>query len=206
MTSAQHAANRANAQFSTGPRTEEGKSRSRMNGYSHGLTGLTLVMTEEEHARFEFFSASLMKNLSPVGALEQDLAQSIAMDRWRLNRIKAIEQNLFAMAEFEDPDCDPSETFQKQSKQLNLLTLYESRISRNVERTLKQLKQLQTERLAKDDEKLHEAALIYKLKEMKGLPFDAQADGFGFSTPEIAHRALLDEARAAHKAALKRAA
>jgi hypothetical protein len=38
MTAAQLAASRANAQLSTGPRTEEGKRRSSLNAFRHGLT------------------------------------------------------------------------------------------------------------------------------------------------------------------------
>ncbi len=45
----QFAANRANAKKSTGPKTPEGKNRSRMNGFKHGFTGHATVTTEEDH-------------------------------------------------------------------------------------------------------------------------------------------------------------
>jgi len=38
-----------------------------------------------------------MKSLAPDGAMEIQLAQRIATDSWRLNRISAIEDNLFAL-------------------------------------------------------------------------------------------------------------
>ena len=36
--------NRANAQRSTGPKTEEGKQRSSLNALRHGLTGQTIIL------------------------------------------------------------------------------------------------------------------------------------------------------------------
>ena len=201
VSEAQLAANRANAQHSTGPRTAEGKAHSSKNGWKHGLTGQTLVMTERRPRPLQKFSTQIIATLAPAGALEEDLAQSIAMDRWRLNRIKAIEQNIFAMGESAD-----EETFLAHAKQLNLLTLYESRIGRGVERTMKELKQLQAERLSKRGTQLTNTALLYRLAEMKNLPFDREADGFGFSIPEIARHARLEEARRLQKIAQKRAA
>jgi hypothetical protein len=43
---AQIAANRRNAHKSTGPRTEEGKNRSRCNAFRHGLTAQVTLMTD----------------------------------------------------------------------------------------------------------------------------------------------------------------
>ena len=42
--SRQIAANRANAKRSTGPKTEQGKARSRMNAWKHGLTAEDIVI------------------------------------------------------------------------------------------------------------------------------------------------------------------
>ena len=44
----QLAANRANAQKSTGPRTPEGKSKSRLNAFRHGITAQVIVMPPEQ--------------------------------------------------------------------------------------------------------------------------------------------------------------
>ena len=44
------AANRRNAQMSTGPRTEEGKSRSRRNAVKHGILSSALHITEGDGA------------------------------------------------------------------------------------------------------------------------------------------------------------
>ena len=45
---AQIAANRANAQRSTGPRTEEGKEKSARNALNHGLCAERVVIDEED--------------------------------------------------------------------------------------------------------------------------------------------------------------
>ena len=90
-------ANRSNALLSTGPKTEEGRKRSSMNALRHGLTGQVTTMTDEDRAAHDKFSEALIKDLAPDGAMEIQLAQRIATDSWRLNRISAIEDNLFAL-------------------------------------------------------------------------------------------------------------
>ncbi len=111
------------------------------------------------------FSASIVENLAPEGAMETQLAQRIATDSWRLNRISAVEDNLFALGhhakwdEIETPDSDnaaeihaaltAAKVFQAESKQLQLLTLYEQRINRNIQKNLATLQALQAARLAK---------------------------------------------------------
>src|ERR1700731_2891577 len=156
----QLAANRNNAQKSTGPRTAEGRSRSRLNALRHGLTGQVTTMTEEDRAARDKFSEALIKNLAPEGAMETQLAQRIATDSWRLNRISAVEDNLFALGLHQnagqlcpgEPQIDAALTtarvFTQESHQLQLLTLYEQRLNRAVEQNLVLLQSLQTARKA----------------------------------------------------------
>jgi hypothetical protein len=89
-------ANLANAQHSTGPKTEKGKHRTRLNAYRHGLTGQIRLLTAEENEAFELHCAGIRESLQPVGALETELAQSIAEDHGRLKRARAIETGIFA--------------------------------------------------------------------------------------------------------------
>src|ERR1039457_867292 len=94
-------ANRNNALLSHGPVTEAGRKRSSMNALRHGLTGQVTSMTDEDRAAHDTFSKALMKDLAPAGAMEVQLAQRIATDSWRLNRISAIEDNLFALGQLQ---------------------------------------------------------------------------------------------------------
>ncbi len=92
----QLAANRANAKKSTSPRTPKGKAICEMNGFQHGFTGLAVVMTNEDREVMNAFVKPYMQRLNPIGEIELQLAQTIAHDNFRLNRLKAIEENMFA--------------------------------------------------------------------------------------------------------------
>jgi len=52
-TAAQIAANRANAQHSTGPRTPEGKTASSMNALKHGADAASVVIPGEDPAQYD---------------------------------------------------------------------------------------------------------------------------------------------------------
>jgi hypothetical protein len=202
----QLAANRRNALRSTGPRTEEGKKASALNARRHHLTGQVTTMTDADRIMHDAFSASIVENLAPEGAMETQLAQRIATDSWRLNRISAVEDNLFALGhnaksdeiETEDPEIHAALTaakvFQEESKQLQLLTLYEQRINRNIQKNLATLQALQAARLAKRETEMKEAKKLLQLSEMKGLPYEPIKDGFVFSNAEI-HAAIDKERR-----------
>ncbi len=199
-------ANRRNAQRSTGPRTEEGKKASALNAHRHNLTGQVTAMTDADRIMHDAFSASLVESLAPEGAMEIQLAQRIATDSWRLNRLSAIEDNLYALGhsahsddiETEHPEIHAALTaakvFQEESKQLQLLTLYEQRINRNIQKNMAMLQALQTARVAKREVEMKEAKKLLQLSEMKGLAYEPTKDGFVFSTAQI-HAAIDKERR-----------
>ena len=155
----QLAANRANAKLSTGPRTEEGKARSAMNGFTSPLTGLTAVMTNEDRIAQREFVDAFIADCDVLGAVELQYANTLAHDNWRLNRIKSIEENIFAVGY----EINPGQTFSSPIPQveaafahalsfmthaeiLNKLSLIEARLSRNIARTTKLLAERQAQR------------------------------------------------------------
>src|SRR6202035_3357582 len=91
------AINRANSQRSTGPRTEAGKQRCKLNALRHGLTGQTIVLPTEDHAAYERYAHSLLNECQPKGAIETQLVQSLIDNSWRLNRVAAVETNLLSL-------------------------------------------------------------------------------------------------------------
>ncbi|MBV9034055.1 MAG: hypothetical protein JO182_06140, partial [Acidobacteriaceae bacterium] len=81
------AANRANAQLSTGPRTDAGKAKSSLNAVKTGLTGRTVLLPNDEVAAYEAHIERFRKEFQPVGDQETHLVQSLADTQWRLDRI-----------------------------------------------------------------------------------------------------------------------
>jgi hypothetical protein len=91
----QIAANRLNAQKSTGPRTSDGKRRSRQNALRHGLTAQTVIDTLEDADEYRAFEADILAGCSPRSSVEHALASRLASLLWRLRRATAIEGGLF---------------------------------------------------------------------------------------------------------------
>jgi hypothetical protein len=187
-------ANRRNALRSTGPKTIEGKSNSSRNNLRHGLTGQINILPTEDREAHDAFCNELSDSLKPETPMEHQLAYSVAEDSWRLNRARAIENNMFALGhEGESREIQialaDARTFQAQANQFQLLTIYEQRINRNLQRNMKQLHELQAERKAECEQAFEEAQLLAQLNLSKGLAYDPAADfkpnGFVFSNAEI---------------------
>src|SRR5258707_7557672 len=70
------AANRANAQKSTGPKSAEGKARSRRNALKHGMTSGGDVLPLEDEVLFKERLAGWTNDARPVGDIERYLVAS----------------------------------------------------------------------------------------------------------------------------------
>ena len=93
----QIAANRCNASKSTGPRTEEGKRRSRRNAVRHGLAAETVIGALEDAEDYQAFEAAITADYDAQSAVERELVLRLASLLWRLRRAAAIETGLFAI-------------------------------------------------------------------------------------------------------------
>ena len=78
--------NRRNAAGSTGPRTVEGKRRSRRNSLKHGLCANPTAGVVEEPERFRELHAALVERVQPRDVIEEGLVHRIAVSLWRLQR------------------------------------------------------------------------------------------------------------------------
>lgn len=98
MTSSrQIAANRRNAQASTGPVTTEGKERSRRNALRHGLTAETIIGALEDAEDYAAFELAVTADFEATSVVERELVLRLTSLLWRLRRATAIESGLFSM-------------------------------------------------------------------------------------------------------------
>jgi hypothetical protein len=105
-TNKQIEANRANATKSTGPKSQAGKARSRLNSRKHGLTAKNLVIAGECADDFDQLRAELMDEHDPQSALECELVERLVGILWRLRRVPFFEAAIMDARHF-----DVSETY-----------------------------------------------------------------------------------------------
>src|SRR5215469_6218697 len=189
------AINKENAHHSTGPVTPEGKRRSSMNALRHGLTGRVVVLPSEDLAAYQAFCQRIIDSLYVKTAIEIELAQTIAEQYWRLNRIRSIEEGIFALGFAESqsvadhPEVDAAltnaKTFRDQAQILNNLSIYEQRIHRILEKTMLHLERLRDNRYRNQKDQIETAIDMHKLAKMEDKPWDPKEDGFILSREEI---------------------
>jgi hypothetical protein len=206
------AANRANAQLSTGPRTAQGKARSALNAVKSALTGRTVLLPTDDVPEYQEHCASLAQALRPSGREESELVQSIADSYWRLRRIGSLEMAIFALgrlqfaAQFENhPPAERSglielHTFLHYQKQLSNLQLQEARLRRHRDKDLSELRRLQKEREQREKTERQRAANLYLAAQHDRQSFDPAAHGFEFSIADI--ETYVEDLRAANVARL----
>jgi hypothetical protein len=88
-------ANRRNSEKSTGPRTQEGKRRSRRNALRHGLCAETVVEPLEDVDDYKAFEAAIMADYDAQTAVARELVLRLASLLWRIRRATSIESDLF---------------------------------------------------------------------------------------------------------------
>ena len=202
------AANRANAKKSTGPKTEKGKKSSRLNASRHHITGQVHILPDAERFAARAYIDPIIAQLMPVAAEEAAIARDIATSHWRLNRVRAAEDNLFALRTGTKADSGiagdnvqiadalhVASAFAEQSKTFECLSGYERRINRSLESNRKQLQHLQTVRKAAEATALEEAMLLRRYTQENNEEYDpegeAKANG-GFLFPiEVLDAAIL---------------
>ena len=167
--------NQMNAQKSTGPRTEAGKQRSSLNALRHGLTARTAVLDSENQADYETHCRKFFDDYKPANSTETQLVQELADTSWRLRRIPSLEADLFAQV--------PSP--ESLVPALACLGLHGTRLPRQFQKTLDQLRDIQYDRLQHEKHQLRDAAALLEFHKYKGIPWEPSDDGFVFSKEQV---------------------
>jgi hypothetical protein len=168
----------------TGPRTPEGKARTRLNAFRHGLTGQQFVFSPEEAETYTQHFASIEKHYDPNGPIEAALIRQIADGIWRLDRASAIEHAIFALAF--NPEAGAAEsgepgglslahTWLQEGKNLALLTLYVKRIENKLDANKAELSLIQHARKLEAAEAMNAAIALQKAAALEGKPYDPDA-------------------------------
>jgi hypothetical protein len=183
ISEAQLAANRANAHFSGGPTTKEGKAKSFQNAFKHGLTGKTVLLPTDDAAEYDRHLESRIRAFQPATDEELALVQSIVDSAWRIARIKSLETGIMLRGQiefagkFEDQTSARRaqlidvETYLKYEKSIRNLNIQEARLHRRLEKDQAELIRLQSNRK-------HQEMLAAQTKPAVG------QNGFEFSTTE----------------------
>jgi hypothetical protein len=156
-------ANRRNAQKSTGPKTSEGKARSRRNGLRHGLTAKTCMLADEDPNTLLELLEELREKYHPQETDEDFLVERMAKARFRYGRIMPLEAAIFNLRLAVDKAPDFLIEAQGLAAQrawaymrdanggnaLSKLSRYETSLLREYDRSREELEKLQEARAAK---------------------------------------------------------
>ena len=171
----QKQANQENAKKSTGPKTEQGKTKAKFNARRHGLTGQFTCMSEGDELAYNDFRDNLLATLKPHGAYESQLAITIIQNHWSVNRMQSIEVNIYAdgadhlydKVNVGDANVHAGvtmvRTFMEDDRYFSNIALYITRMNRVTVSTETRLKALQKERKDEEAQAAHEAELLLRL-------------------------------------------
>jgi hypothetical protein len=147
-------------------------------------------MPAEDLEAYQRHLQSFTDEYHPKGATEQHLVQAIADASWRLNRVAALETNVLTMAAARQPDTVDdalalAAAVESQSKALANLSLHTQRLSRQFERTVAQLRELQEARHSHEEREMNELLDVMEMHEGQEEPYNPSDDRFVFSQDEI---------------------
>jgi hypothetical protein len=194
------AINRDNSRHSTGPRTDSGKQRSSQNALRHGLTAASAVLPSEDQAAFDAHRRGFFDEYQPATPTETQLVQELADTSWRLNRIPLLEADVLARAAAPVP-LDQEITFDivDAHRLIANLGIQGQRLSRQFQKSLDKLREIQADRAERQRRDLKDAAALLELHKHKGVPWEPADHGFVFLKCDVerfAQRAMrLNEAR-----------
>jgi len=135
---AQTLANQANAQHSTGPVTEEGKSRVAENRITHGLAGSQFrLLSWESPEQFSEFAATTKAEYNPQTREEDRLVHAIIQHYWLMQRALTLQDAILCQDTMTDTD----------QKRISLLIRYQTTNERSYYKAMKELKTIRKQQI-----------------------------------------------------------
>ena len=188
-----------------GPRTPEGKRRSSLNAIKTMITSKVHLCSPEEQPAYDAHMAAYREALAPVGILETELVAEISKMKWRQKRAASVEDSIFSSGHLEqahnmqtgdaavDSCLAEGMVWKEHAKSLMLISLYETRMRRALEKDMAALEAMQSKRKEAYIQAQNEAIRLAQLAASEGEEYDpgddfvpASAYGeFVFSEPDL---------------------
>ena len=194
ISDAKMAANKANAQHSTGPKSAATRAVSSMNAIKTGLTSRTVLLPTEDALAYQQHLDREFKRLAPTTDEEKSLAQSIADANWRILRVVPLEASIWAVALIKMGDLYPhiTDPAERQSlihgeiqlayrKDFSNLALQERRLRKQAADDEAKLNAIREAQRAKHAADFSQGFGLYKVARRRNLPFDPALFGFVFT-------------------------
>jgi len=193
-------ANRANAQFSSGPRSSIGKSTSSLNAVKTGLTSRTVLLPSDDAVIYQKHLDRFFAEHCPITDTEKDLVQSIADTNWRLLRIAPLEASIYAIGRETcanhpqlEQEKDPVKReglllgviFLAYRKELNNIALQERRLRNHLDTDLGRLQVIQKERVMRQASDVICAKRLLEKAKANNIAVDLAEFGFDFSVATL---------------------
>jgi hypothetical protein len=154
-------ANRANAKLSSSPRT----------AVIHGFTSRSPVLATEDAAQYQRHCRQFLPEYKPATGTETQLTQELADTAWRLNRIPHLETALLDRAA--NPPSEQARIdfdIVDAHRAVAILGQHYTRLSRQFQKALDHLHEIQSERTERERHDLKEAAALLEFHKRTGLP------------------------------------
>jgi hypothetical protein len=189
-----------------GPTTLEGRRRSSLNACKTLITSKIHLCSPEEQPAFDAHMAALKEAYAPVGILETELVAEISKMKWRLKRASSVEDSIFSQGHLDHADnmqtghatvdscLAEGMVWKEQAKNLILISLYETRLRRAVEKEIAALQAMQTQRREAFSRAQEQAIRLMQVAQSEGKVYDPGDDflhagaygQFVFSAPSLA--------------------
>jgi hypothetical protein len=160
-------ANRANAQLSTGPRSDEGKRASSSNSTTSGLTSAKIFVRTDEQAEFDQFESALLDELKPAGLCQLNFFELILHAAWNLRRCYLLETHI--QNEAISKGLDDALLDDELARKLDRIYRYRKMHESSHRRAMADLRQLQSEQLwRQENQELQEESILTDTKNVAG--------------------------------------
>ncbi len=176
------------------------KDRRALSAYRHGITGQIVLLSQADQVAYDEHCRGYFKTYNPHTPVARDLVQLIADDRWRLKLASSVESAMLAdeMANHSESIADNEEVdhalcrsraFAAKGADINLISIYENRLQKKIDRNVAELRQHEADYAARMEKALEQADLLGEEAERNGEDVDQWIDGllagFVFSTLDM---------------------